>query len=72
YYYYYIRASFRFYFFAQIIPLNELELNVTPDDDSLIQTLKNSSYAAIFTGYDVGDSNNNNIILVNGITIDKE
>ncbi|MFL6316277.1 MAG: hypothetical protein ACJ71K_03760 [Nitrososphaeraceae archaeon] len=57
-----------------MIPLNELELNVTPDDDSLIQTLKNSSYAAIFTGYDVGDSNNNNIILilVNGITIDEE
>jgi hypothetical protein len=45
-----------------------------PDDDSLIQTLKNSSYAAIFTGYDVEDSNNNNIILilVNGITIDEE
>jgi hypothetical protein len=57
-----------------MIPLNELELNVTPDDDSLIQTLKNSSYADIFTGYDVGDSNNNNIILilVNGITIDEE
>jgi len=55
-----------------MIPLNELELNVTPDDDSLIQTLKNSSYAAIFTGYDVGDSNNNKIILVNGITIDEE
>ena len=56
-----------------MIPLNELELNVTPDDDSLIQTLKNSSYAA-FTGYYVGDSNNNNIILilVNGITIDEE
>ena len=48
-----------------MIPLNELELNVTPDD---------SSYAAIFTGYDVVDSNNNNIILilVNGITIDEE
>jgi hypothetical protein len=57
-----------------MIPLNELELNVTPDDDSLIQTLKNSFYAAIFTGYDVEDSNNNNIILilVNGITIDEE
>jgi hypothetical protein len=42
--------------YGSIIPLNELELelNVTPDDDSLIQTLKNSSYAAIFTGYDVG------------------
>jgi hypothetical protein len=57
--------------YGSIIPLNELELNVSPDDDSLIQTLKNCSYAAIFTGYDVGDSNNNNIILANGITIDE-
>jgi hypothetical protein len=56
--------------YGSIIPLNELELNVSPDDDSLIQTLKNSSYAAIFTGYDVGDSNND-IIIANGITIDE-
>jgi hypothetical protein len=56
--------------YGSIIPLNELELNVSPDDDSLIQTLKNSSYAAIFTGYDVGDSNND-IIVANGITIDE-
>jgi hypothetical protein len=56
--------------YGSIIPLNELELNVSPDDDSLIQTLKNSSYAAIFTGYDVGDSNND-VILANGITIDE-
>ena len=57
--------------FGSIIPLDELELNVSPDDDSLIHILNNSSYAAIFTGHDVGDSNNNNIILANGITIDE-
>jgi hypothetical protein len=56
--------------YGSIIPLNELELEVSPDDDSLIQTLKNSSYAAIFTGYDVGASNNN-VILANRITIDE-
>src|ERR687885_2534792 len=57
--------------FGSIIPLDELELNVSPDDDSLIHILNNSSYAAIFTGYDVRDINNNNIILANGITIDE-
>jgi hypothetical protein len=56
--------------YGSIIQLNELELNISPDD-ALIQTLKNSSYAAIFTGYDVGESNNNNIILANGITLDE-
>lgn len=51
--------------------MDELELNVLPDDDSLIHILNNSSYAAIFTGHDVGDSNNNDVILANGITIDE-
>ena len=56
--------------FGSIIPLDELELNVSPDDDSVIRILNNSSYAAIFTGHDLGYSDNNNIILANGITID--
>jgi hypothetical protein len=57
--------------FGSVIPLDELELHVSPDDDSLIHILNNSSYAAIFTGHDVGDSNNNNVVLANGITIDE-
>ena len=57
--------------FGSIIPLDELELHVSPDDDSLIHILNNSSYAAIFTGHDVGYTNNNGVILANGITIDE-
>ena len=57
--------------FGSIIQLDELELNVSSDDDSVIHILNNSSYAAIFTGHDVGDTNNNDVILANGITIDE-
>jgi hypothetical protein len=35
--------------FDPVIPLKELELKVSTDDESIIQRLKNSSYAAIFT-----------------------
>ena len=31
--------------YGSVIPLKELELNIPADDDSIIQTLKNSSYA---------------------------
>ena len=55
--------------FGSIIPLDELELHVSPDDDSLIHISNNSSYAAIFTGHDVGYTNNNDIILANGIQL---
>ena len=48
---------------VSVIPLKELELNIPADDDSIIQTLKNSSYAAIFTEESI-------IILANGMTID--
>jgi nitrogen regulatory protein PII-like uncharacterized protein len=33
--------------FHPVIPLKELELKVSTDDESIIQILKNSSYAAI-------------------------
>jgi hypothetical protein len=37
--------------YGSLIPIKELELNIPPHggDDSIIQTLKSSSYAAIFT-----------------------
>jgi hypothetical protein len=56
--------------YGSIIPLKELELNVPPHDDSIIQTLKNSSYAAIFTEGNV-DDNNSTIVLANGMTLDE-
>lgn len=56
--------------YGSVIPLKELELNLPQDNNSIIQTLKNSSYAAIFTEGNI-DDNNSTIILANGMTIDE-
>src|SRR2546423_13771123 len=56
--------------FGSVIPLKELELNVSTDDESIIQTLKNFSYAAIFTEDSI-EENKGIIILANGMTIDE-
>lgn len=45
-------------------------LKIPVNDNSIIQTLQNSSYAAIFTQGDT-DDNDRTIILANGITIDE-
>jgi hypothetical protein len=57
--------------YGSVIPLKELELNISTDDESIIQTLKNSSYAAIFTEDSIEENNNSTIILANGMTIDE-
>ena len=56
--------------FGSVIPLKELELKVSTDDDSIIQTLKNSLHAAIFTEGSI-EENKGVIILANGMTIDE-
>ncbi len=56
--------------YGSVIPLKDLELNIPADDESVIQTLKNASYAAIFTEHDV-ENNNGTIILANGMTMDE-
>ena len=57
--------------YGSVIPIKELELKIpSHDNDSIIQTLKNSSYAAIFTEGNV-DDNNSIIVLANGMTIDE-
>jgi hypothetical protein len=57
--------------YGSVIPIKELELKIpSHDNDSIIQTLKNSSYAAIFTEGNV-DDNNSAIVLANGMTIDE-
>jgi hypothetical protein len=56
--------------YGSIIPIKEIELRISTNDDSIIQTLQNSSYAAIFTEGNIED-NNSTIILANGITIDE-
>jgi hypothetical protein len=55
--------------FGSIVPLKDLDLRMPPDDNSIIEILANSPYAAIFT--EGGDESNSMIILANGITIDE-
>jgi hypothetical protein len=56
--------------YGSVIPLKELDLNVSGDDESVIQILKNASFAAIFTEDNI-DDNNGTIILANGMTMDE-
>jgi hypothetical protein len=52
--------------YGSIIPLRELELNISADK-SILQTLRHSSYAAIFTAED----DQITIILATGMTLDE-
>jgi hypothetical protein len=54
--------------FGSIVPLKNLNLRIT-NDNSIVEILASSPYAAIFT--EGGDENNSMIILANGITIDE-
>jgi hypothetical protein len=58
--------------YGSLISIKELELYLPPhgDDDSIIQMLKISSYAAIFTEGNV-DDNNSTITLASGMTLDE-
>ena len=56
--------------YGSIIPLDELELKLPQDDNSIIQILENSSYAAVFTEGNI-DNNNSTIVLANAITVDE-
>jgi hypothetical protein len=54
--------------YGSITPIKELELNIPSYDDSIIQILKSSPYAAVFTE---GNNDNSTIILASGMTIDE-
>lgn len=56
--------------YGSIVPLDELELKLPLNDNSIIHILESSPYAAIFTE---GDFINKDatIILANGITVDE-
>jgi hypothetical protein len=56
--------------FGSIIPIKELELQLPPDDDSVVQTLRNSPYAAIFTESD-DEENGHVIVLANAISTEE-
>ena len=56
--------------YGSVIPLKELELDISTDDDSIFHTLNNYSYAAIFTEDSV-EENKSVIILAKGMTIDE-
>ena len=57
--------------YGSVIPVKELELNIPQYDDSIIQTLKSSSYAAIFTEGNNTDDSNSTITLASGMTLDE-
>ena len=57
--------------YGSIIPLKDLEFNLPIDDhDLIIQILKSSPYAVIFTEGD-NEENNDTIILASSMTIDE-
>ena len=56
--------------YGSIIPLEEVELKLPQDDNSIIQILENSSYAAIFTESNI-DDDNSTIVLANAMTVDE-
>ena len=56
--------------YGSVIPLQDLELNIPADDASVVQILKNSSYAAIFTEGNI-EENGSTIILASGMTVDE-
>jgi len=56
--------------YGSVIPLKDLELNIPADDASVVQILKNSSYAAIFTEGNI-EENGSTIILASGMTVDE-
>jgi hypothetical protein len=56
--------------YGSVITLKEVELKLPTNDDSIIQTLQTSPYAAIFTEGNT-DDNSSTIILANGITVDE-
>ena len=56
--------------YGSVIPIEELEINLPTDDDLIIQILKRSPYASIFTEWN-NDYNNDTIILASGMTLDE-
>ncbi len=56
--------------YGSIIPLRESEFKLPADDNSVIQMLRSSSYASIFTSEDY-DNDSSTIMLANAITLDE-
>src|SRR5690348_18432206 len=54
---------------GSIVVVRDLELSLPPDDDSIVQILRSSTYAAIFTD-DMNEENGSTVILANGITVE--
>ncbi len=56
--------------FGSVIPLRELEFRLPEDDDSVIQTLRHSEYAIVFTTEDSEDDGST-VILARSMTTDE-
>lgn len=57
--------------FGSVIPLRELELRLPQDDDSIIQTLRHSVYAILFTADDSEGDDGGTIILARSMTTEE-
>ena len=55
--------------YGSIIPVKDLELVLPSHDESIIQVLKNSSHAAVFTE---GDTDDNNSLLISASGMSNE
>jgi len=56
--------------FGSVIPLRDLELRLPQDDDSIIQTLRHSVYAILFT-VDDSEGDGGTIILARSMTTEE-
>jgi len=56
--------------FGSVVPLRELELRLPQDDDSIIQTLRHSVYAILFTADD-SEGDGSTIILARSMTTEE-
>jgi hypothetical protein len=56
--------------FGSVVPLRELDLKLSDDDDSVSETLRHSSYAILFTKED-SEYNGSTIILARGVTTEE-
>ena len=56
--------------FGSVVTVGDLELNLPSNDDSVVQILRNSAYAAIFTD-DANEQNGSTVIMANGITVEE-
>lgn len=56
--------------YGSVIPIEELELKLPPQDDSIVEILRNSQYAVLFVQGNI-EENGSTIILAQTMTLDE-